>query len=248
MRHCWSAAGLLRPAAAAPRGRRPGCQVSRPRPPLPRQPLSCSAAEDGWFSPSSVVFLWCRARVEVEGVVVGVTHCPQTGTVALQLQDGRIRRLLWGQKTLPAACETCLPELTFSVCVQVGRSRPWRSGGIPAVAASTSLLPVLKRRCAASAERYARRNSEDPSGSSRAFIVTHLFSAGTAARPLRQISPVCRGHGGLMPALSLLAVAAWGPLRSCLLLHSWPPTFLPSPSATTSCSSPRTRTAAAACV
>uniref|UniRef100_A0A3P9L654 Elongator complex protein 1 n=1 Tax=Oryzias latipes TaxID=8090 RepID=A0A3P9L654_ORYLA len=37
-----------------------------------------------------------RARVEVEGVVVGVTHSPQTGTVALQLQDGRIRRLLWG--------------------------------------------------------------------------------------------------------------------------------------------------------
>ncbi|XP_024116076.1 elongator complex protein 1 isoform X1 [Oryzias melastigma] len=36
-----------------------------------------------------------RARVEVDGVVVGVTHRSQTGTVALQLEDGRIRRLLW---------------------------------------------------------------------------------------------------------------------------------------------------------
>lgn len=37
-----------------------------------------------------------RSEVEVDGVVVGVVHCLQTGTVALQLEDGRIRRLLWG--------------------------------------------------------------------------------------------------------------------------------------------------------
>lgn len=38
-----------------------------------------------------------RCEVEVEGVVVGVVHCLQTGTVALQLEDGQIRKLLWGQ-------------------------------------------------------------------------------------------------------------------------------------------------------
>lgn len=38
-----------------------------------------------------------RCEVEVEGVVVSMVHCLQTGTVALQLEDGQIRKLLWGQ-------------------------------------------------------------------------------------------------------------------------------------------------------
>uniref|UniRef100_A0A3B4Z003 Elongator complex protein 1 n=1 Tax=Stegastes partitus TaxID=144197 RepID=A0A3B4Z003_9TELE len=36
-----------------------------------------------------------RSTVEVDGVVVSMVHCSQTGTVALQLEDGQIRKLLW---------------------------------------------------------------------------------------------------------------------------------------------------------
>ncbi|XP_034038102.1 elongator complex protein 1 [Thalassophryne amazonica] len=36
-----------------------------------------------------------RFRVEVVGVVVSMVHCSQTSTVALQLEDGQIRKLLW---------------------------------------------------------------------------------------------------------------------------------------------------------
>uniref|UniRef100_A0A3P8PZ67 Elongator complex protein 1 n=1 Tax=Astatotilapia calliptera TaxID=8154 RepID=A0A3P8PZ67_ASTCA len=36
-----------------------------------------------------------RSEVEVDGVVVSVVHSSQTGTVALQLEDGRIRKLIW---------------------------------------------------------------------------------------------------------------------------------------------------------
>lgn len=44
------------------------------------------------------MWLLCvRSQVVVEGVVVSLVHCSQTGTVALQLDDGQIRRLLWGQ-------------------------------------------------------------------------------------------------------------------------------------------------------
>ncbi|GAA6221988.1 elongator complex protein 1 [Lates japonicus] len=39
--------------------------------------------------------LTIRSEIEVDGVVVSVVHCPQTGTVALQLEDGQIRRVLW---------------------------------------------------------------------------------------------------------------------------------------------------------
>uniref|UniRef100_A0A3B3UYP6 Elongator complex protein 1 n=1 Tax=Poecilia latipinna TaxID=48699 RepID=A0A3B3UYP6_9TELE len=36
-----------------------------------------------------------RSQVEVEGVVISTVHSSQTGTVALQLEDGQIRKLLW---------------------------------------------------------------------------------------------------------------------------------------------------------
>ncbi|KAG7217850.1 hypothetical protein INR49_031498 [Caranx melampygus] len=36
-----------------------------------------------------------RSEIEVDGVVVSVVHCSQSGTVALQLEDGQIRKLLW---------------------------------------------------------------------------------------------------------------------------------------------------------
>ncbi|KAM4555629.1 elongator complex protein 1 [Odontesthes bonariensis] len=36
-----------------------------------------------------------RAQVEVDSVVISMVHCFQTGNVALQLEDGQIRRLLW---------------------------------------------------------------------------------------------------------------------------------------------------------
>lgn len=43
------------------------------------------------------MFCCLRSEVDVDGVVVSVVHCSQTGTVALQLEDGQIRKLLWGQ-------------------------------------------------------------------------------------------------------------------------------------------------------
>ncbi|XP_074530734.1 elongator complex protein 1 [Halichoeres trimaculatus] len=39
--------------------------------------------------------LTVRSEVEVDGVIVSVVHSSQSGTVALQLEDGRIRKLLW---------------------------------------------------------------------------------------------------------------------------------------------------------
>lgn len=38
-----------------------------------------------------------RREVDVEGIVVSMVHGLQTGTVALQLEDGHIRKLRWGQ-------------------------------------------------------------------------------------------------------------------------------------------------------
>lgn len=45
----------------------------------------------------SPVFPCFRSEIEVDGVVVSMVHCFQSGTVALQLEDGQIRKLLWGQ-------------------------------------------------------------------------------------------------------------------------------------------------------
>uniref|UniRef100_A0A669ER50 Elongator complex protein 1 n=1 Tax=Oreochromis niloticus TaxID=8128 RepID=A0A669ER50_ORENI len=42
-----------------------------------------------------------QSEVEVDGVVVSVVHSSQTGTVALQLEDGRIRKLIW---EIPPIC------------------------------------------------------------------------------------------------------------------------------------------------
>ncbi|XP_070693015.1 elongator complex protein 1 [Pempheris klunzingeri] len=39
--------------------------------------------------------LTVRSEIEVDGVVVSMVHCSQTGIVALQLEDGQIRKLLW---------------------------------------------------------------------------------------------------------------------------------------------------------
>uniref|UniRef100_A0A8D3DYR8 Elongator complex protein 1 n=1 Tax=Scophthalmus maximus TaxID=52904 RepID=A0A8D3DYR8_SCOMX len=50
------------------------------------------------YRQSGTCFLCCsclRSEIEVDGVVVSVVHCSQTGTVALQLEDGQIRRVLW---------------------------------------------------------------------------------------------------------------------------------------------------------
>uniref|UniRef100_A0A8C9YC56 Elongator complex protein 1 n=1 Tax=Sander lucioperca TaxID=283035 RepID=A0A8C9YC56_SANLU len=43
------------------------------------------------------VCFYFRSEIEVDGVVVSMIHCSQTGTVALQLEDGRIRKLCWGE-------------------------------------------------------------------------------------------------------------------------------------------------------
>ncbi|XP_028272496.1 elongator complex protein 1 isoform X2 [Parambassis ranga] len=39
--------------------------------------------------------LTVRSELEVDGAVVSMAHCSQSGTVALQLEDGQIRKLLW---------------------------------------------------------------------------------------------------------------------------------------------------------
>ncbi|XP_054453023.1 elongator complex protein 1 [Anoplopoma fimbria] len=39
--------------------------------------------------------LTVRSEIEVDGVVVSMVHCSQTGTVALQLEDGKIKKLRW---------------------------------------------------------------------------------------------------------------------------------------------------------
>lgn len=39
--------------------------------------------------------------MEVEGVVVSVVHCSRTGTAALQLEDGKIQKLHWGESLSP---------------------------------------------------------------------------------------------------------------------------------------------------
>ncbi|CAB1452515.1 unnamed protein product [Pleuronectes platessa] len=36
-----------------------------------------------------------RCEIEVDGVVVSMVHCSQTSTLALQLEDGQIRKVLW---------------------------------------------------------------------------------------------------------------------------------------------------------
>ncbi|XP_075904166.1 elongator complex protein 1 isoform X2 [Nelusetta ayraudi] len=36
-----------------------------------------------------------KSETEVDGVVVGLVHCSQSGTVALQLEDGQLRKLIW---------------------------------------------------------------------------------------------------------------------------------------------------------
>ncbi|XP_041653539.1 elongator complex protein 1 [Cheilinus undulatus] len=46
-------------------------------------------------APDAEGMLTVRSDVEVDGVVISVVHCSQTGTVVLQLEDGQIRRLLW---------------------------------------------------------------------------------------------------------------------------------------------------------
>lgn len=50
------------------------------------------------------MFLRFRSEIEVDGVVASLVHCSQTGTVALQLEDGQIRKLLWGQLPIFLFC------------------------------------------------------------------------------------------------------------------------------------------------
>lgn len=52
----------------------------------------------------------------MDGVVVSLVHSSQTGTVALQLEDGRIRKLIWGQQTYLYSC--------------VLATDPWGGGGV----------------------------------------------------------------------------------------------------------------------
>uniref|UniRef100_A0A8D3DRY1 Elongator complex protein 1 n=1 Tax=Scophthalmus maximus TaxID=52904 RepID=A0A8D3DRY1_SCOMX len=69
------------------------------------------------YRQSGTCFLCCsclRSEIEVDGVVVSVVHCSQTGTVALQLEDGQIRRVLWGHVSSFAVCNDFLLITTHS--------------------------------------------------------------------------------------------------------------------------------------
>lgn len=90
-----SAAELVQPVDAPSRSghrRHALRQVRDKRKPM--QQLDDSADLSG-------VTLCGRSEVEVDAAVISVVHCAQTGTVALQLEDGRIRKLLWGQLASP---------------------------------------------------------------------------------------------------------------------------------------------------
>lgn len=92
-----------------------------------------------------------------------------------------------------------------------------------------------------------RRSSEGCSGSS------HLYQLSPSPLQEHLLGLSDRSHlyaGDTEVGFRLSRRWTWRRhvLRSGLFLHSWPPTCPPSPSATTSCSSPRTRTAAAVCI
>uniref|UniRef100_A0A671U958 Elongator complex protein 1 n=1 Tax=Sparus aurata TaxID=8175 RepID=A0A671U958_SPAAU len=87
-------------------------------------PISChKLSRASGLSPVLPCF---RSEIEVDGVVVSMVHCFQSGTVALQLEDGQIRKLLWGQSQtlffycffrpkcfyLPSCLQECLLGLT----------------------------------------------------------------------------------------------------------------------------------------
>lgn len=59
------------------------------------------------------MFCCLRTEVDVDGVVVSVAHCAQTGTVALQLEDGQIRKLLWGQSSAAVSLVNSQPPRRF---------------------------------------------------------------------------------------------------------------------------------------
>ncbi len=67
------------------------------------------------------MFLCFRSEVDVDGVVVSLAHCSQTGTVALQLEDGQIKKLIWGQS--PQSCSSAeIPVLLNDVlckCIHI---------------------------------------------------------------------------------------------------------------------------------
>lgn len=97
--------------------------------------------------------LCLRSQVEVDGVVVSVAHSSQTGSVVLQLEDGQIRKLLWGQEapsflSEPASLWVIVHQRS-DVSVQVVLSRQWGAGVTPEAAASASLFPAPTRPCAA---------------------------------------------------------------------------------------------------
>ncbi|XP_030594916.1 elongator complex protein 1 isoform X2 [Archocentrus centrarchus] len=62
------------------------------------------------------------SEVEVDGVVVSVVHSSQTGTVALQLEDGQMRKLLWDhpEPSVEGWCDSRGCSINFPVpCVQM---------------------------------------------------------------------------------------------------------------------------------
>lgn len=122
-----SAANLLHPADAPPSSRRwwhTHCQVSRAELKTHLIELFHSrfVSED-----LEQCFFCFRSEMEVEGVVVSLVHCFQTSTVALQLEDGQIRKLLWGQLPIFLFCcwILCFAKLCFARKCIKSRSIIW---------------------------------------------------------------------------------------------------------------------------
>uniref|UniRef100_A0A8D0CXI8 Elongator complex protein 1 n=1 Tax=Sander lucioperca TaxID=283035 RepID=A0A8D0CXI8_SANLU len=65
------------------------------------------------------VCFYFRSEIEVDGVVVSMIHCSQTGTVALQLEDGRIRKLYRPEPSVEDWRDSSGCAINFPVpCVQ----------------------------------------------------------------------------------------------------------------------------------
>ncbi|XP_077387627.1 elongator complex protein 1 [Festucalex cinctus] len=96
------------------------------------------AVSTGLLPTSSTLMLLCpvqdadantlsvRCRLEVEGVVISLVHCCSTRSVALQLEDGRIRKLLWdcADPSVEEWCDSSGCSVNFPVpCTQMALCR-----------------------------------------------------------------------------------------------------------------------------
>uniref|UniRef100_A0A8C5CLG3 Elongator complex protein 1 n=1 Tax=Gadus morhua TaxID=8049 RepID=A0A8C5CLG3_GADMO len=83
--------------------RAPNALSNRSVPPSAR-PLSAGVGPGSPAVPSAPCVCVSRLEVAVDGVVTGMAYSFQSRTVALQLEDGQTRRLIWGDSPPPLCC------------------------------------------------------------------------------------------------------------------------------------------------